>query len=144
MDPVECTPSVKRVVRGNEAQSLKGVFAIERRRHPRCSIEFPLDYSLVHGKTKYNGGLTADASEGGLLVYLPERIEVGAILKIEIFYAKALSLDTIPATSKVVWSDLASKQIERESRYGLQFQSIDEGNLNKLKTLMKQAAKTCV
>ena len=125
-----------------KSQSQEGVLAIERRKHPRFSIEFPLDYSIVDGKTTYNGGLTADASEGGLLVYLPERIEIGTLLKIEIFYVKGLSLETITTTVKVVWSDLASRENWRERRYGLQFQSIDEVNLHKLKTLLEEVAKT--
>jgi len=125
-----------------KSQSQEGVLAIERRKHPRFSIEFPLDYSIVDGKTTYNGGLTVDASEGGLLVYLPERIEIGTLLKIEIFYVKGLSLETITTTVKVVWSDLASRENWRERRYGLQFQSIDEVNLHKFKTLLEEVAKT--
>ncbi len=131
------TPPGERDKIGSRPQGRKGVLAVEKRKHPRYSIEFPLDYSRVEGKTTYNGGLTADASEGGLLVYLPERIEIGALLKIEIFYTKDLSFQTITATTKVVWSDLASKYW-----YGLEFQSIDEGNLGKLKTLLKEVAKT--
>jgi c-di-GMP-binding flagellar brake protein YcgR len=125
-----------------KSQSQEAVLAIERRKHPRFSIEFPLDYSIVDGKTTYNGGLTVDASEGGLLVYLPERIEIGTLLKIEIFYVKGLSLETITTTVKVVWSDLASRGNWRERRYGLKFQSIDEVNLHKLKTLLEEVAKT--
>jgi len=126
----------------SKSQSPKGVLAIERRKQPRFSIEFPLDYSMVDGKTTHNGGLTADASEGGLLVYLPERIEIGTLLKIEIFYVNDLSLETITTTVKVVWSDLASRENWREWRYGLEFQSIDEVNLHKLKTLLEEAAST--
>lgn len=134
--------TIKSKKNNGKSQSQEGVLAIERRNHPRFSIEFPLDYSIVDGKTTYNGGLTADASEGGLLVYLPERIEIGTLLKTEIFYVKSLSLETITTTAKVVWSDLASRENLRERRYGLQFQSIDEVNLYKLKTLLEEVAKT--
>ncbi len=122
---------------GNRRKGPKGVLAVEKRKHPRYSIEFPLDYSRAEGKTTYTGGLTADASEGGLLVYLPERIEIGTLLKIEIFYTKDLSFQTVTATARVVWTDLASKYW-----YGLEFQSIDEWNLGKLKALLKEVAKT--
>jgi len=44
--------------------------------------------------------MVANASEGGLLVYLPERMAMGAFLKIEIFYVKGLELDTIKAVAK--------------------------------------------
>lgn len=137
MNPGKHISSVEREKKGSRPQGAKGVFAVEKRKHPRYSIEFPLDYSRVEGKTTYNGGLTADASEGGLLVYLPETIEIGDLLKIEIFYTKDLSFQTITATTKVVWSDLASR-----NWYGLEFQSIDDGNLSKLKSLLRDVAKT--
>jgi c-di-GMP-binding flagellar brake protein YcgR len=135
------SPMIEGNRKGTKFERPKGILAVEKRKHPRYSVEFPLDYSLVDGKATYNGGLTMDASEGGLLVYLPERIELGAILRIEIFYAKDLSLESIRATAKVVWSDLALKQSEGDQRYGLQFQSIDEADLTKLKTLLKEVAK---
>ena len=89
------------------SQTKTGVLAIEKRKHPRFSVELPLDYSLIDGK-EIHGGIVANASQGGVLVYLPERIEIGTLLKIEIFYVKGLELDTIKANAKVVWSDLAA------------------------------------
>ena len=75
----------------------------------------------------------------GILVYLPEKMEIGTTLSIEIFYAKGLELDSIKAIAKVVWADLAARKTWGEHRYGLQFQSIDKKNLNKLKNLFKEA-----
>ena len=51
-----------------------GILAIERRKHPRFVVELPLDYCRVDGSDIY-GGIVANASEGGLLVYLPERLD---------------------------------------------------------------------
>ncbi len=110
------SPTIKRSKEVNALQTAKGVLAIEKRRNPRYAVEFPLDYSMVDGETTYNGCLTSDASEGGLLVYLLERIQIGASLRIEIFYTKDLSLETIRATAKAVWSDLATKEGSREHR----------------------------
>ncbi len=134
------SPMIKRAKEGSAQQTPIGVFALEKRKNPRYAVEFPLDYSLVNGETIHNAGLTADVSEGGLLVYLPERIETGVALKIEIFYTKGFSLETIVATAKAVWSHLATKEDFREHRYGLQFQSIDEWNFNKLQTLLREVA----
>jgi c-di-GMP-binding flagellar brake protein YcgR len=117
-----------------------GVLAIEKRKHPRFSIELPLDYARIDRKETY-GGMVANASEGGLLVYLPERIEIGALLKIEIFYVKGLELDTIKVVAKVVWSDLAARESWGEHRYGLQFQNIDDNDFNQLMNLLKEVGK---
>jgi c-di-GMP-binding flagellar brake protein YcgR len=114
-----------------------GVLSIEKRKYPRFSVELPLNYSRAEGKETL-GGMVANASEGGLLVYLPERMEMGAFLKIEIFYVRGLELDTIKAVAKVVWCDLAARESWGEHRYGLQFQYIDQKDLSRLTTLLKE------
>ena len=121
-------------------QTRMGVLAIEKRKYPRFSVELPLDYSRVNGKETL-GGMVANASEGGLLVYLPERIEIGASLKIEIFYVRGLELDTIKAVAKVVWCDLAARESWGDHRYGLLFQTIDDKDFKRLTTLLKEVGK---
>ena len=122
------------------SQGKMGVLAIEKRKHPRVSVELPLDYSRVNGKETL-GGMVANASEGGLLAYLPERIEIGTSLKIEIFYVRGLELDTMRAVVKVVWSDLAARESWGEHRYGLQFENINEKDFKQLTTLLKEVGK---
>ena len=117
-----------------------GVLAIEKRRHPRYSVELPLDYSRVEGKTTL-GGIVANASEGGLLVYLPEIMQIGDVLSIEIFFASGLELNSIKAIAKIVWYDLAAKESWGEHRYGLQFQSIEEKEYQRLKALLREVGK---
>ncbi len=117
-----------------------GVLAVEKRRHPRYTVEFPLDYSRVDGKETY-GGIVANASEGGLLVYLPQRMEMGTVLKIEIIYVQELEFNTIKAIAKVVWSDLASRESWGEYRYGLQFLEIEEEAFTRLLNLLKEIGK---
>jgi c-di-GMP-binding flagellar brake protein YcgR len=116
-------------------KSRGGIFIVERRKHPRFSLELPLDYAIE--STDRHGGIAANASKGGLLVYLPEAIVVGTLLRIDILFAKGSELNTIGGTAKVVWSDLAPKEIWGEYRYGLEFQSFHEGDLQKLKKLLK-------
>jgi hypothetical protein len=117
-----------------------GVLAIEKRKHPRFSVELPLDYSRVEGKGTF-GGMVANASEGGLLVYLPETIEIGTLLKIELFYVRGLELDTIKAVVKVVWSDMAARESWGEHRYGLKFEYIEEKDFTRLTTLLREVGK---
>ena len=122
------------------AQTKKGVVGLEKRKHPRFSVELPLDYSRPEGKEIY-GGIVANASEGGVLVYLPERLETGAVLRIEILYVKGLELNTIKAVAKVVWGDLATRETWGEHQYGLQFQNIDKTDFSRLVSLLKELRK---
>ena len=139
MSPTKRTKAIKR--KEKKSPHKKGIVAIERRRHPRFNLELPLDYFRVDDKENY-GGIVANASQMGILVYLPEKMEMGTMLKTEIFYAKGLELDSIKAIGKVVWSDLPARKTWGEHRYGLQFTSIDKGNLSKLKSLLKKVSTT--
>ena len=139
MSPTKRTKAIKR--KEKKSPHKKGIVAIERRRHPRFNLELPLDYFRVDDKENY-GGIVANASQVGILVYLPEKMEMGTMLKTEIFYAKGLELDSIKAVGKVVWADLPARKTWGEHRYGLQFTSIDKGNLSKLRSLLKKVGTT--
>jgi len=76
-----------------------------------------------------------------LLVYLPERMILGTVIRIQIFYVRELEFNMIKAVAKIVWSDMAAKESWGEYRYGLEFLSIDKENLNKLMTLLKEVGK---
>jgi len=117
-----------------------GIVAIERRKHPRFVVELPLDYTRTE-VTDIVGGIVANASEGGLLVYLPERLEMGTVLQIQIFYVKDLEFNMLKAIAKVVWSDMAARESWGEYRYGLQFLSIDEQEFSKLMMLLREVGK---
>ena len=118
-------------------QPKMGVLAVEKRKHPRFVVELPLSYSRVDEKELF-GGIVANASGGGILVYLPEIMEIGAVLKIEIFFATGLELGRVETIAKVVWSDLARSGSSGEHKYGLEFQYIDEKDYNRLIALLKE------
>jgi len=141
MSPRKYLTTVRRKKGDDKSQSKEGVFIVERRKHPRISVDLFLDYSLVDIKASH-GGIAADISEGGLLVYLPEALQVGTLLKIEILFVKGLELNLIKAMARIVWSDLAVREISGENRYGLEFQSFMEGDLDKLKRLLKEVGET--
>ena len=119
----------------------KGILAIERRKQPRFFVELPLDYSRKNKKSDF-GGMIRNASAEGVLVYLPEKLDLGELLKIEIYFAKGLELNTIQGVAKVVWSDFAARETWSEHRYGLQFQSMTKGTIQNLKGLLKDVGKT--
>lgn len=118
----------------------KGILAVEKRKYPRYTVELPLDYARIEDKGTY-GGMVANVNEGGVLVYLPQRLEVGEVLKIEILYIHGLEFNTIKAVAKIVWSDLAAKESYGEYRYGLQFIHIEEDEYNRLLNLLKEIGK---
>jgi len=139
MIPQKFTTTVRSKRRKDESQAKEDIFVIERRRHPRVIVELPFDYSRMDGEEK-NGGFATNASQGGLLVYLPEVIEKGALLKIVILFVKDSALNTVKGIAKVVWCNLAAKAAWGEHRYGLEFQSFNKGSLDKLELLLRKGS----
>ena len=118
-----------------------GVFLVERRRHPRIRIELPFDYSRIDDGGDCRG-IGVDASEGGLLAHLLEKIEIGTLLRIDMLFKNGTEMTTIKAIAKVVWSDLASQESWAEYKYGVQFLSFFKGDLPRLKALLKEVGRS--
>jgi len=140
MSPQDYLTTVRRKKGRGTPQSKEGIFIVERRKHPRFRVDLPLGYSVE--SVDRQGGVAANASRGGLLVYLPEAIVVGTSLKIEILFAKGSELNSISATAKVVWSDLSPEEISGGYRYGLKFESFQEGDFPKLRKLLIETGET--
>jgi len=131
--------TVRRKREQTKRRSKGGIFIVERRRHPRFNVELPLDYS-IENKDHY-GGVAVNASRGGLIVYLPVAIVVGTSLNVEIIFVKGFELNSIKVRAKVIWSNLASGVIWGEYRYGLEFEKFQDGDLQKLKALLREASE---
>ncbi len=131
--------TAKRKRRKTEPRSKEGIFIVERRKHPRFNIELPLDYSIEN--EDHYGGVAVNASRGGVVVYLPVAIVVGTSLNMEIIFVKGFELNSIKVQAKVIWSRLVPKVIWGEYRYGLEFEKFQEGDLQKLKAMLREAGK---
>ena len=125
----------------NDDGCIMGVCESYQREHPRFSVELPFDYSRVDRVEEY-GGFVENVSERGLLVYLPEFIEKGTLLRIVIPFDEGSEFNTIKAMAKVVWGTLSTKVAWGKHRYGLEFQAFNKGGLDKLKILLKEVATT--
>ena len=118
----------------NILKSGEGIAILERRREPRLRVELPFDYSRIVEREDH-GGTLADANEGGLQVYIPEKLQIGDLFKIRIFAPTNSEVETIQAIAKVVWAN-RTKGRSGKYRYGLQLQSFYKGDLNKYKALL--------
>jgi len=76
----------------------------EKRKHPRFSVDLPIKYGRTNLFFKY--ARAVNASQGGLLLRLPEEMEVGQHLALKLFFPSQSELNTIKASVRVVWTDL--------------------------------------
>jgi hypothetical protein len=77
-----------------------------------------------------------EAVEGGILIYVKDDLAVGTNLDIEIFPPEYCGLQSIKATTQIVWTQLQGTNDEDGHEYGLKFIGIDTNNMSKLKKLL--------
>jgi c-di-GMP-binding flagellar brake protein YcgR len=76
----------------------------ERRESARIVVDLPVEYWPTNG-SKSSPGHTVDISTGGLLLSLPEAIEVGKKLGLSLFSDKEFHFISIETEVEVVWRD---------------------------------------
>lgn len=140
MAPKENRITAKGMKKGGSITKAKGASKKERRKAPRFYFKLPMNYYRSRNKDNF-GGIVGNASEGGVQVHLPEKLQTGELLKIEILFAKGWELKTVQGIAKIIWSDLAVRRSRKIHRYGLQFQVINKKNIRKLGILLKEASR---
>lgn len=115
----------------SEGKVHSGIVNFERRKHPRISVDLPIEYSLVEDSPLNRNGRAANASEGGLLVYLPEIVQIGQVLKIKIFFSIP-KMQEIKLSAEVAWIDIRIGEKPVEYRAGLKFRDISPEDREKL------------
>jgi c-di-GMP-binding flagellar brake protein YcgR len=113
-----------------------GIVNLERRNHPRFTIDLPIEYYQVNSSSSQTGR-AVNASEGGLLIYLPEQIEIGQYLRLKLFFSSGPELNTIEMLVEVVWVDIHLGKGWGDYRSGVRFIDIPPEGLNRLKTFLK-------
>jgi len=88
------------------------------------------ELSIQHGRA-------SDMSEGGLLLYLPEQIEIGECLILKLFLPSDSKLQTAEILVQVVWADMLLEKDCGVCRTGVRFADISLDNLNKIKNFLR-------
>lgn len=110
----------------------------DRRKHPRYLVELPLDY-IGMDADRMSTGMTANASEGGIMTFIGERVDVGTVLNVTLFFRLGFSFTAMESKSVVIWRDDVWKEYLDSYKYGLSFLETESRELEKLKTLLKNS-----
>ena len=119
-----------------QTESHIGIVNLERRKYPRFTVNLPIEYHRLDSSTRYTGRVL-NASEGGLLLYLPEQMEMGQDLKIKLFFTSGGELNTVELLAQVVWTDIHLGKGWGDYRTGVKFIDISSENLNQLKNFLR-------
>ena len=98
-------------------------------------MDLPIEYSPIESPDK-NPGRAGNASEGGLMLFLGQRPEVGQDLRIKIFFHSDPQLHSIEVTGIVAWTEMPFAR-EGDYRCGVQFTHIAPDDLTKLKRFLE-------
>jgi c-di-GMP-binding flagellar brake protein YcgR len=117
-----------------------GFVNFERRKFPRFSVDMPVEYDRLDSFIP--GGRTLNVSEGGLLIYFPERMETGHHLWLRLFFTNlGADLKSIEAVVEVVWSEIGPNSDLEEYRAGVKFVNISSEDLTTLKRFVASLAE---
>jgi hypothetical protein len=108
-----------------------GIVTFEKRKHPRFNVDLPIEYA--RSDLVVNHGEAIHASEGGLSVYFPKRIEVEQYLLLNLFLSSGFEFNTIETLVRVVWVDVPLGEDGGDYRTGVKFVDISPGDLEKLR-----------
>jgi len=116
-----------------------GIVNFEKRRHPRFNVDLPVEY--FRSDLSASRGEAFNASEGGLLVYFSERMEVGQHLSLKLFFSSGFEFNAIETRVKVVWVDVHPGEDWGDYRTGVTFVDISPGDLEKLRIFLKSLSE---
>jgi c-di-GMP-binding flagellar brake protein YcgR len=117
-----------------------GIVNFERRKHPRFNIDLPIEYSLLPSPAS-RPGRASNASEGGLLVYLPEKVEISQLLQLRLFFPSGSQFNGVELIAEVVWIDVHLGKDWGDYRCGLRFIDIPPDGLEKLKRFLRSLSE---
>jgi len=109
-----------------------------KREYPRFSFDAPLEYSTTDGSLT-RGALAGNVSEGGLLIYSIDQLQVGTQLRLMVLYPNGYKLDNFQAVAKVIWREPHYENEWKGFKCGLQFLYMAETDRRKLKEILKTA-----
>jgi len=97
------------------------------RKHPRAPLNLPVEYYATNPKTPRLGH-TSDLSPDGVMLNIPERLDVGQLIKLAIFVYLDKAVETIMVNSQVVW--VAGTEKEGGFRSGMKFTDLSANDRN--------------
>jgi c-di-GMP-binding flagellar brake protein YcgR len=120
---------------GQKNQPRYGTVNFERRKYPRFSVDFPVEYYKLGSLVKHDGK-ALNASQGGLLLYFSGLLQIGLYLRLKLFLSSGSTLGAIEAIAEVAWTDIHLGEGWGDYRTGVRFSDISPEDMSKLKKFL--------
>ena len=109
----------------------------ETRRHPRLFLNLPIEYQRTN-RNELHPGYTFNASASGLMVNIPEKIDIGQHMQLTLFFSYGPELNSIEALSQVVWVEDGDRT--GDYRSGVEFVAISPDNMGRLESFLQKVS----
>jgi hypothetical protein len=122
--------------RGDKEEEPKphGTPNFEKRRYPRLNVDLAVEYT---GKDLVvRQGRVINVSEGGLLAYFPEQMEIGKHLRLKLFLTSGSESNMMEVVNQVVWMDVQMGKDWGNYRTGIEFVDISPEKQSTLKSFL--------
>ena len=106
----------------------------EKRRYPRLDIHLPMECDQMKSSITHTGNI----SEGGLLIFFPEQMNVSQYLRLKLFFSLDSELNAVKALAEVVWMDNHLSKDREYYPYGVKFIDISPEDRTKLRNFISK------
>jgi len=86
-------------------QPRHGTVNFEKRKHPRFSVDLPVEYYKLGSLIKHDGK-AMNVSQGGLSLYFSEPLQIGQYIRLKLFLSSDSTLSAIETIAEVAWTDI--------------------------------------
>jgi len=129
-----------RKIEQDESKPRIGIINFERRKHPRFNVDLPVEYTRLESTLRQTGR-ALNASEGGLLIYFPERMEIGQQLRVKLYFSAGTDLESVECFVEVVWVDIHLGESWGDHRSGVKFVDVSSEDFNKIRKFLKSLSE---
>ncbi len=112
-----------------------GIVNFEKRKYPRFFVDLPVEYYKLGSLIKHDGK-AMNASQGGLLLYSSEPLQIGQYLDLKLFFSSGSTLTAIEMVAKVAWVDIHLGEGWGDYRTGVRFFDISPEDMGKLEEFL--------
>jgi c-di-GMP-binding flagellar brake protein YcgR len=107
----------------------------EVRQYTRIHLHLPVEYYGSNAKIPRLGH-TTNLSPGGVMLNLPEKLDIGQSINLAIFVSWGKTLEAIKVNSQVIWVQGSDK--DGEFRSGVKFMDLSANDRNKLERFFEK------
>ncbi len=102
--------------------------------YPRFLLHLPIEYLPLDSPASYLSH-SINASEGGLMICLHERLAVGKHLQLKIFFSSGPNLLAINPLVQVMWADEQLGE-DKSYRHGVRFVDLTSEDVQKFRDFL--------